>query len=379
MLKKLVSFSLPYAIMLLLLVGCAEKPKTFDEQYDLGVKYISEGNYEEAIIALSAAIEIEPNSAIAYLNRGNAYYEQKMLDNAISDYTNAISLNPDTSEVYINLTQLYIEQESYDSALEICKEGLDKFPNDAKLEELHTSLTEDLMVTPWEQRRTFVSEENLPSDIRSIIDQMMLACDTDDMETAKAVAYSYSQSNPLTALATTEYTTTINAYKVMLEISCVGHGNGPDYYTNEIYFERRPEQGPSRAFRVEYENYNESTDHIEGYSAIIYVGQTVNWQWEGSVSSKQIHTWRQSFDDGKAVDHTSTYIATGATASKSLLYGTATIQETRETTYVGSWYDAEGEVETSTDTKTYDGKTVTIGWQCDGGYDSSNFRDHGLW
>lgn len=114
MLKKLVNFSLPYAIMLLLLVSCAEKPKTFDEQYDLGVKYISEGNYEEAIIALSAAIEIEPNSAIAYLNRGNAYYEQKMLDNAISDYTNAISLNPDTSEVYINLTQLYIEQESYD-------------------------------------------------------------------------------------------------------------------------------------------------------------------------------------------------------------------------------------------------------------------------
>ena len=83
MLKKLVNFSLPYAIMLLLLVSCAEKPKTFDEQYDLGVKYISEGNYEEAIIALSAAIEIEPNSAIAYLNRGNAYYEQKMLDNAI--------------------------------------------------------------------------------------------------------------------------------------------------------------------------------------------------------------------------------------------------------------------------------------------------------
>lgn len=276
------------------------------------------------------------------------------------------------------MTQLYIEQESYDSALEICKEGLDKFPNDAKLEELHTSLTEDLMVTPWEQRRTFVSEENLPSDIRSIIDQMMLACDTDDMETAKAVAYSYSQSNPLTALATTEYTTTINAYKVMLEISCVGHGNGPDYYTNEIYFERRPEQGPSRALRAEYENYDESTYHIEGYNTTIYVGQTVNWQWEGSVSSKQIYTWRQSFDDGKIVDNTNTYIATGATASKSLLYGTATIQETRETTYVGSWYDAEDEVETSTDTKTYDGRTATIGWQNDGGYDS-DFRDVGLW
>lgn len=379
MFKKLVSFSLPYAIMLLLLVGCAEKPKTFDEQYDLGVKYISEGNYEEAIIALSAAIEIEPNSAIAYLNRGNAYYEQKMLDNAISDYTNAISLNPDTSEVYINLTQLYIEQESYDSALEICKEGLDKFPNDAKLEELHTSLTEDLMVTPWEQRRTFVSEENLPSDIRSIIDQMMLACDTDDMETAKVVVYRYSQTNPPTADSKgVAYTTTIGTYKVKLEINCTGHGNGPDYYTNKIYFERRPEQGPSRALRAEYENYDESTYHIEGYNTTIYVGQTVNWQWEGSVSSKQIYTWRQFLDDSKTVDNTNTYITTGATASKSLLYGTATIQETSETTYIGNWYDAEDEVETSTDTRTYDGKTATIGGQNDSGYDS-DFRDVGLW
>lgn len=48
------------------------------------------------------------------------------------------------------------------------------------------------------------------------------------------------------------------------------------------------------------------------------------------------------------------------------------------TTYVGSWYDAEDEVETSTDTKTYDGRTATIGWQNDGGYDS-DFRDVGLW
>lgn len=359
MLRKRMSFFL--IVMLLLLAGCAEKPKTFDEQYDLGVKYISDGNYEEAIIALSAAIKIEPNSAIAYLNRGNAYYAQKMLDNAISDYINAISLNPDTSEAYINLTQLYIEQESYDSALETCKEGLNKFPNDAKLKEQHTSLTEDLMVTPWEQSNSFVSEEKLPSEIRSMIDQMMLACDTDDTETAKTVAYNYSQANPPAADSKcVTYTTTIGVYKVKFEITIVSNRDGA-YYTHPVYFERRPEQGPCRAISVEYENYDESGYHIEGYYAKIYAGQTVNWQWEGPVSSNAISTYRQSFDDGKAVDSTRTYISTGATASKSFIYGTETTQETCEIKHIGNWYSAEDETEISTDTRTYDGTCTILG------------------
>ena len=34
--------------------------KKWQEQYDLGVRYLSEGNYEEAVIAFTAAIEIDP-------------------------------------------------------------------------------------------------------------------------------------------------------------------------------------------------------------------------------------------------------------------------------------------------------------------------------
>ena len=32
----------------------------WQEQYDLGVRYLSDGNYEDAIIAFTAAIEIDP-------------------------------------------------------------------------------------------------------------------------------------------------------------------------------------------------------------------------------------------------------------------------------------------------------------------------------
>ena len=43
---------------------------TWQEQYDLGVRYLAEGNYEEAIIAFTAAIEIDPNRVEAYMGRG---------------------------------------------------------------------------------------------------------------------------------------------------------------------------------------------------------------------------------------------------------------------------------------------------------------------
>ena len=52
---------------MLLLTSCGHQP-TWQEQYDLGVRYLSEGNYEEAIIAFTAAIEIDPNKAEAYLS-----------------------------------------------------------------------------------------------------------------------------------------------------------------------------------------------------------------------------------------------------------------------------------------------------------------------
>lgn len=57
----------------LLLAGCAGKETTWQEQYDLGVRYLSEGNYDEAILAFQAAIEIDPKNAQAYIGVGDAY------------------------------------------------------------------------------------------------------------------------------------------------------------------------------------------------------------------------------------------------------------------------------------------------------------------
>lgn len=51
----------------------ADNPSTYRDYFDLGVRYLSEGNYEEAVIAFTAAIEIDPKQAEAYEKLADAY------------------------------------------------------------------------------------------------------------------------------------------------------------------------------------------------------------------------------------------------------------------------------------------------------------------
>ena len=74
------------ALLLLTLAACAKTPAAelttepageapdWQTQYDLGVRYLSEGNYEEAIIAFTAAIEIDPKQPDTYKQLAEAYY-----------------------------------------------------------------------------------------------------------------------------------------------------------------------------------------------------------------------------------------------------------------------------------------------------------------
>lgn len=64
-------------VLLLGLCACggikAESSDSWQEQYDLGIRYLSEGNYEEAIIAFTAAIKIDPKRPEGYKKLAEAY------------------------------------------------------------------------------------------------------------------------------------------------------------------------------------------------------------------------------------------------------------------------------------------------------------------
>lgn len=110
---------------------------TWQEQYDLGVRYLSEGNYEEAIIAFTAAIEIDPKQAPAYMGRGDAYIrsgetEENLLA-AQTDYEMAIELDDKLAEAYLGLADVYISQGNTEKALEILRKGLSATGDDPSI------------------------------------------------------------------------------------------------------------------------------------------------------------------------------------------------------------------------------------------------------
>ncbi len=105
----------------------AAAASTWQEQYDLGVRYLSEGNYEEAIIAFTAAIEIDPNRAETYVGRGDAYIgsgeEEDNLSAAQSDYETAIELDAANVQAYLGLADVYTLRGEYEKALEVLEQG----------------------------------------------------------------------------------------------------------------------------------------------------------------------------------------------------------------------------------------------------------------
>ena len=74
------------------------------------------GHDEEAVRLYTKAIEIEPDFAFAYCNRGDAYKEMKDYSNAIKDFTKAIELNPNDTFAYYNRGLAYAETDNFSQA-----------------------------------------------------------------------------------------------------------------------------------------------------------------------------------------------------------------------------------------------------------------------
>ena len=100
---------------------------TWQEQYDLGLRLFSEGNYEEAIIAFTAAIEIDPKQAPAYVARGDAYLGSGETADTIAqakiDYEAALELDNQLTAAWLGIVDVYIRMGDYEKALELAKEG----------------------------------------------------------------------------------------------------------------------------------------------------------------------------------------------------------------------------------------------------------------
>ena len=126
--------------VILLFAACGKKAQTWQELYDLGEKYLLEENYEEAIVAFTSAIELDPKQAVIYIGRGDAYAkyqdEENHLELALADYSQALELDDSISEIYLGMADVYVQQEDYEQALEILQKGYETTNAEEILEQI---------------------------------------------------------------------------------------------------------------------------------------------------------------------------------------------------------------------------------------------------
>ena len=115
---------------------------SWEELYNTGMRFLSEGNYEQAIIAFTSSIEIEEKHAEVYIGRGDAYVGAakntaaeaensdslpdkavSLCQSAVEDYRQAIDLDPATPETYYKAAEACEWMGDIDAATDILERG----------------------------------------------------------------------------------------------------------------------------------------------------------------------------------------------------------------------------------------------------------------
>ncbi|HID19571.1 MAG TPA: tetratricopeptide repeat protein, partial [Methanophagales archaeon] len=91
--------------------------ETTEEWNEKGIVFAMSGEYEKAIECFNKAIELDPNYARAYYNRGNAYYYLKQYERAIEDYNKTLELDPNYAYAYNNRGNAYSDLMQYERAI----------------------------------------------------------------------------------------------------------------------------------------------------------------------------------------------------------------------------------------------------------------------
>jgi tetratricopeptide (TPR) repeat protein len=99
-------------------------PRHHDALHLLGVAAYQDGNYQIAADLIDRAIELNPDNAAYYCNRGNALQEQRRFPAAVADYDKAIAIKPDYALAHCNrgnalkaMKQFHAAVASYDQAI----------------------------------------------------------------------------------------------------------------------------------------------------------------------------------------------------------------------------------------------------------------------
>ena len=290
-----------------LLSSCAQtstNEPTWQEQYDLGVRYLSEGSYEEAIIAFTAAIEIDPRQPLAYVGRGDAYLgsgeTEENLAAAQADYEKAMELDETLESAYLGLANVYVQQGEADKALEILRQGLERTENSQliadKLAELEKISEGDIEPeetvsynayggTEFTQRNGYRDADSLTGEEFTLLKRAMELTMANDMDGLYELGKQCVESSDSDSrnIGIVSIKTILNGYKTHFFIGF------PNLKRETLMIEAqfRPENGIGYDADID-ETFNGS------WSSRWATCNCVNWQWNGAITIVDIVSERKS-------------------------------------------------------------------------------------
>jgi len=99
------------------------------EQFNLGIKFLKEGKYEEAIIAFEKVIKIDPKNLEARVNMAKACIQVNKLELAEKMLKEAISIDSKNAESYLLLGRLYVDTGRIEEAIALQDNGFSETNN----------------------------------------------------------------------------------------------------------------------------------------------------------------------------------------------------------------------------------------------------------
>ena len=119
-----------FCLIISVLSGCIGPARgTAEWHYYQGNRLVNQSQYDEAIKEYTEAIELDPTSAAAYVNRASAYKRMGQFDLAIGDCNKAIELDPNLAVAYANKASAYNGKGQFDLAIDDCNKAIELDPN----------------------------------------------------------------------------------------------------------------------------------------------------------------------------------------------------------------------------------------------------------
>jgi tetratricopeptide (TPR) repeat protein len=95
----------------------------------LAFGYFNRFQVDAAIQELNQAINLNPNYALAYKHRGDAFGDKGQLDKALADYNRALAIDSQYLAAYLHRGTIYSTQSQFDQAISEYNRALEINPN----------------------------------------------------------------------------------------------------------------------------------------------------------------------------------------------------------------------------------------------------------